>query len=140
MKIVPFERDHLRRMVIQQRQHLEQNLNDEILTAMEKQGDSFTAIDNDEIIACAGTLGLSHGRALAWSYISENIGNRLIGVTNSIKRYLDIAGHRRIEMDVDCDFAQAHRWAQMLGFTKECDRRKSLYVEGQDCALYARVK
>ena len=139
MKVIAFEPEHLKRMTLQQRQHLEAGLSDYDFSILQSQGDSFTVIDGDEILACAGTIKLTHGRAFAWSYISENIGARLVSFTRATRRYLDVCGHRRIEMDVDSDFPQAHRWAEMLGFTMECPRRKSLYVDGQDCALYARV-
>jgi RimJ/RimL family protein N-acetyltransferase len=140
MIVLPFKRDHLQQMVIQQRQQgLEHLLTDEIY-ALLANSPAYTAIDGDEILACAGVIEVAPGRAAAWAYISSDVGSRMKFVTKAVLRFLNIAQYRRIEMDVDCDFPQAHRWAKLLGFTLECERRKSFTPDGRDCALYARVK
>jgi len=140
MIVVVFEREHLRRMVIQQQQQgLEHLLTDDVCAALEG-GQSFTALDGDEVLACAGVVEITQGRAIAWAYISQHVGRRMRGVTRAVKSFLDMAQFRRIEMDVDCEFPQAHRWAKMLGFEMECERRKSFTPDGRDCALYAMVR
>jgi len=140
MIVSPFLRSHIQKMVIQEKQQgLEHLLTDEILTMLER-SHAYTAIDGDEILACAGVIELAPGRAGAWAYLSQNVGNRMRGVTKAVKSFLDLADYRRIEMDVDCDFAQAHRWARMLGFEMECERRRKFTPDGRDCALYARVR
>lgn len=140
MVVVPFKREHLKNMVIQQKQQgLEYLLTDEVYASLES-GDAYTALDGDEVLACAGIIELAPGRAGAWAYLSQNIGNRMRGVTKAAQAFLDMADFRRIEMDVDCNFEQAHRWAKMLGFTMECERRRSFTPDGRDCALYAMVR
>jgi len=140
MIVVPFEREHLKRMVIQQNQQgLEYLLTDAIYATLEG-SDAYTALEGDEVLACAGTIEAAPGRAIAWAYISQHVGSRMMGVTKAVKRFLDMAEYRRIEMDVDCDFAQAHRWARMLGFEMECERRRKYSPDGRDCALYARIR
>jgi len=140
MIVVPFTRDHMHRLVVQQRQQgLESLLTEEILSVLEN-GHSYTAIDGDEVLACAGVLTLAPGRAGAWAYLSENVGNRMVVVTRAVKRFLQMTDYRRIEMDVDCEFPAAHRWAKMLGFTLECERRRKFTPDGRDCALYAMVR
>ena len=140
MIVLPFKREHMEKMVIQQKQQgLEYLLTDDVYAVIEN-GESYTALDGDEILACAGVIPLAPGRAGAWAYISQNVGSRMKFVTRAVKRFLDIAQYRRIEMDVDCDFPQAHRWAKLLGFEMECERRKSFTPDGRDCALYARVR
>ena len=140
MMVVPFNREHIENMVIQQRQqNLRHLLTDEVCASLE-QGQSYSALDGDEVLACAGTIEIAPGRAIAWAYISENIGTRMVGVTKAINHFLKATQYRRIEMDVDCDFAQAHRLAYLLGFSLECERRVSYTPDGRDCALYAMVK
>jgi len=56
-----------------------------------------------------------------------------------VKRFLDGCYLHRIEMTVDCDFPQGHRWAKMLGFTMEAERMRGYRPDGGDCALYARL-
>ena len=140
MIVVPFEREHLERMVIQQRQQgLEHLMTDEIYDVLMR-SPAYTALDGDEVLACSGVVEVAPGRYGAWAYISENVGSRMLFVTRAIRRGLISTQYRRVEMDVDCDFPQAHRWAKMLGFELECERRKSFTPDGRDCALYARVR
>lgn len=137
--IVPFNRIHLKNMVMQQNQSgLDYLLTEDVLTALEG-CESYTRLDGDEVLACAGLIEAAPGRALAWAYISAMVGQRMIGVTKSIRLYLQASQYRRIEMDVDCNFKQGHRWAKILGFELECERRKSYTPDGRDCALYAMV-
>ena len=139
MDIVTFHRDHLKSMVVQQRQRgMEKLLTDEICDVLEG-CESFSALDGDEVLACSGVIEVAPGRAQAWAYISDDVGNRMLAVTKAVKRFLSLRKYRRVEMDVDCEFEQAHRWAKMLGFTMECERRKSYTPDGRDCALYAMV-
>lgn len=138
MEIVPFKREHLKNILIQNRQEdFQELLTPLLMRQLEKGG--YTALDGDEVVACAGTTELTPNRALAWAYISKDVGPRMLQVTKAVKRYLSIAPYRRIEMDVDCEFPEAHRWARMLGFELECPRRRAYTPDGRDCALYARV-
>ena len=140
MIVLPFQRDHLQRMVIQQRQQgLEHLLTDDVYSVLANSS-AYTALDGDEILACAGVIEVAPGRSVAWAYISQDVGRRMRGVTRAVKGFLDMSQFRRIEMDVDCEFPQAHRWARMLGFEMECERRRSFTPDGRDCALYAMVR
>jgi hypothetical protein len=139
MIVVPFKREHLKSLVVQQRQrHLAEMLTDEVMVAIENSM-SFSAMDGDDVLICCGMMEVAPGRALAWAYLSDNVGTRLVSVSRAIRRYMRIASYRRIEMDVDCEFPQAHRWAKLLGFEMECERRRSFTPDGRDCALYARI-
>lgn len=136
--IVPFEKKHLLGMLMQDNQK-ECIITDEIIETL-LLGDAYSAIYDDEVLACAGVLEISPGRALAWAYLSQNAGIKMIDIIKAIKRFLSIQTFRRIEMDVDCAFAQAHRMAKMLGFTLEAERRRNYTPDGRDCALYALVR
>jgi RimJ/RimL family protein N-acetyltransferase len=138
MEIVPLKREHLKQILIQNHQIGF----DELLTPMTKrvlERDGFTAIEDDEVIACAGVSKVAPNRAIAWAYVSRDAGPRMLKVTRAMMRYLEITPYRRIEADVDCDFEEAHRWVRMMGFELECERRRAFTPEGRDCALYARV-
>lgn len=140
MKVIPFKREHLRNMILQQRQRgMELLLNDELYAVMENPA-SFTGIDGDEVLVCAGVLEVAPGRGQAWAYVSDNVGSRMTEITYAARRYFQIAPYRRIEADVDCNFEAAHRWVRLLGFEMEAPRRKSFTPDGRDCALYARVR
>lgn len=138
--IVPFKREHMTLMVVQQKQlGLEHLLTKEVLDYLEST-EAYSAIDGTDVLVCAGVVDMAPGRAIAWAYLAGNIGRRMVAVTRAVKKYLQSTGYRRIEMDVDCDFPAAHRWAKMLGFEMECERRKKYTPDGRDCALYAMVR
>jgi hypothetical protein len=50
-----------------------------------------------------------------------------------------IADFKRIEAFVDANFAEGHRWIQMLGFVREGYMR-SFSPNGNDAVLYARIR
>ena len=114
--IIPFEREHLREMLVQTKQK-SLPITEEILDTLEL-GEGYTYFD-EKPLACAGVIEIADGRALAWAYMAESIGSKMPVVIRGIKRFLSMSTYRRIEMDVDCDFPQAHRMARILGFTQE---------------------
>lgn len=138
MEIIPFKHVHLQNIMIQNMQSdFDKLLVPETVVELERGG--YTVIDDGEILACLGLAELSPNRALAWAYISQNIGRKMLQLTRIARRMANLSLYRRIEVDVDCDFEQAHRWAKMLGCTLECERRRAYTPDGRDCALYARV-
>ncbi len=140
MVIIPFKREHLHHLVIQEQQRgLEAFMTNDVMVMLENER-SFSAVDGEEVVACAGVVQVNHGRGLAWAYLADNIGSRLIRVTKAAKQYMQMIDLHRIEMHVDCDFPQAHRWAKMLGFELECERMRAFTPDKRDCALYAMVK
>ena len=139
MTVIPFKKEHLDRMILQERQKgLEYLETDELFALLEGQ-DSYTVMD-DDVLCCAGVVKLNEGRGVAWAYLADDLGARMVGVTRAVKRYLGIANFHRIEMHVDCDFKEAHRWVRMLGFEMECERMKAFTPDKRDCALYAMVR
>lgn len=140
--VIEFKADHLKALNIQKRQaYFREYLTDENLKSLESApGDAYSVMDGDEVIAVAGVMSYGDGRGLAWSYISDVIGSRMLAMTKAVKRFLSLADYRRIEMIVDCDFEQAHRWARVLGFRMEAERMKAYGMDGRDCSLYAMVK
>ena len=79
------------------------------------------------------------GRAMAWSFISDTGPQHFLKCHRAVKHFLDGCFVQRIEMTVDCDHKEAHRWAKMLGFKMEAERMKAYAPDGHDCALYSRV-
>jgi hypothetical protein len=140
MKIEIFLKEHIEKMAIQERQKgLEYLETDEHFKWLEG-NHSYSVIDGEEVLLCAGVVEMSEGRGVAWAYLSSDIGTRMTYVTRAVKRFLKLSPLRRIEMHVDCGFDAAHRWARMLGFEMECERMRSFTPDNRDCALYAMVK
>lgn len=140
MEIVDFKADHLFQLDLQDaQQYLGVYIQRDQATALE-QTPSFTGVEGDAIVGCAGIIPMWHGRAMAWAYLSSlAVGPTFLSVHRAVKRFLDVCYVQRIEMTVDCDFEQGHRWAMMLGFVKEANCMRAYRPDGGDCALYARI-
>jgi hypothetical protein len=136
--IVPFKKEHLLKIALQDGQDME------LLTASVLEtfynGDSYSAIYGGEVLVCAGILKIHEGRGVAWSCISRNVGVHLFDITKIMRKFILMSPLKRIEMDVCCDFTPGHRMAKLLGFTIEAERRASYSPDGKDYALYSLVK
>lgn len=141
MRIVPFEPDHLKQLLLQPSQAMMQPLLDsaEYAQSLKDAGPAYSLVDGDEVFACAGLIPQWEGRAVAWALISEEAGPHFLRITRAVRRCFDLHPFRRIETAVSHDFQQGHRWAQMLGFTRE-GLMRSYTPDGRDCDLYARVQ
>ncbi len=140
MVIVPFAPEHLDILILQPSQEHFSSLFDKTYgPALAKAGPCFTAIENDQIIACSGVVKHWENRATAWALISKNAGPYFVRIHKAVQRFLDSTDIRRIEAYADANFDQGHRWLKMLGFEEEGYMR-SFSPLGDDAVLYARIK
>lgn len=142
MHIVPFEAEHALRLTLQYAQAMvdSEQIKPAYAQALEHAGGGWTAIDDGEVIACAGMVEQWQGRALAWAMLSGDIGPmRFMRVSRAVRKALGMAQYRRIEMQVDADHPQAIRWAQMLGFEVESKMRAFL-PDGRDAYMFVRIR
>lgn len=86
----------------------------EIVQGLERQN-SWTAVVDDEPIACGGTVLIWPGRNSAWAYLNVKSAQHMLFLTRCAEIVLAKA-QGRIEMTVRIDFDAGHRWARMLGF------------------------
>ena len=140
MRVDKFQKAHLDAIILQERQKGLEYLHTDDLFLMLEGEDSYSVIEGEEVLCCAGVVKMNVGRGVAWAYLADNLNEKMVGVTRAVKRYLRIAPFHRIEMHVDCNFYEAHRWAKMLGFTMECERMKAFTPDRRDCSLYAMVR
>ncbi len=139
MEVLDFKAEHLQRLKLQNAQlYLSGWVTLEQGRALENQP-SYTAVVDGIPIAAAGVVPQWQGRAIAWAFLSEIGPRQFVGVHRAVKSFLDGCFIKRIEMTVNCDFPEAHRWAKMLGFSMEAERMVGYAPDGGDCALYARV-
>ena len=142
MKIIPFEAHHLLDVDLQDSQtYLSQWINEAQAKEIEATECAFTGVNEDgSLMGCAGVMNIWHGRAQGWAYISKKAeGRSFIKVHKAVSRFFDACYIKRVEITVDCNFEQGHRWAEMLGFTMEAERMTAYRPDGGDCALYARI-
>jgi hypothetical protein len=143
MRVVSFKKEHLIDLDLQHAQsYLSDHVKPDFAAYVENTDWAFSGIDGaGRVIGCAGILLIEPHRAMAWSYISTRARREIfIWVHKQVKKFLDNCYLKRIEMVVDCEFPQGHRWAKMLGFNLEAKRMVGYRLDGGDCALYARVR
>jgi hypothetical protein len=140
--IVPFSVEHLRAIRLQAAQAgVLETVGDVEAAYIEASDYAFTAMDGDDVVACAGILKLWEGRGHAWALLSGSIGHRFVRVHRAVKRAIEISGYRRIEMDVDASHAEAIKWAGMLGFYNETpDGMRGYTTDGRLYYRFARVE
>ncbi len=101
-------------------------------------GMALAAVEGDRIFCIAGIYEIWDGRGLAWALLAHDSGRHMTALHRVTKRALDVTAFRRVEADVLNSHSEGHRWMQLLGFQHEGVRRA--YWQGQDYALYARVR
>lgn len=139
MNVIPFRAEHFWAIDVQPSQAYVRNyVTEDSIKLLEKMH-SFTVVEGESLLACFGWVPLYPTRASLWAYISAASGPHFVGITRIAKRLVDELAFRRLEMEVDCEFEQGHRWAKMLGFELEAERLRGLRMDGGDSALYARI-
>lgn len=140
MEIVPFEGKHLHEMRLQQAQEMfYAKFSPHYARALEDAGNGWTALVDGRPVCCAGLVEQWEGRALAWCLMAEDSGAYFVRLVRAIRRALDMAHWRRVEANVDAEFVQGIRLANMLGFEVESKMQK-FTPEGRDAFMYVRIK
>lgn len=91
-------------------------------------------------IAAAGVTPKWPGSGTAWAILSEEAGQHMLEITRRCRHMLDIVPFVRLEAYAACDFPAAQRWLTMLGFELEVARARSYTPDGQDAAIFRRIK
>lgn len=99
----------------------------------------WAAVDRD-ILAIGGIFHMRPGTGHAWMWMARGWRRHARAITAEVLAVLAESGLRRVEAAVRCDFAPGHRWIRALGFECEAERMKAWGPEGDDFALYARVR
>ena len=107
------------------------------------QGIALTGLLNGKPIACGGLTLQWHGRAIAWTLISEQADRyamlRIHRACVELLRGVRLnRAYRRIECSVIEAWETAHEWALMLGFRPE-GLMRCYDEEGNNCRMYARI-
>ena len=142
IEVVRFNREHLKAMNADPRARgIIDSASDDNLTRLEKNEYSYTAIEGDRVLCCAGLvmLGFEH-RYEAWAIVAADARDRFIAIHHLVRTFLKGCPVRRIEATIECEYTAAHRWASSLGFVEEAKCMRGYRFDGQDCALYARIK
>lgn len=86
-------------------------------------GPAFSAMEEGDgaprVLCCAGLVVNNPAWATAWAMFAEAKGPGMVSVTRAIRRVIDAAGYRRIDMSVRSGFERARDYARLLGFAQE---------------------
>lgn len=134
--VIPFHPRHLFELRPQRGQEdVAESLSVEHATALGKHP-SATVVCDREILMCGGVVPVWQGRSLAWSYLSRDCGEHMVFLHRETKRFIEKHATRRVEMAVEFQFEQGHRWAKLLGFEQEVPLMRAYFPNGNDASLY----
>ena len=134
MIVVPLDAEHLRQIRPQAAQVGEVEAQRDLLPV----GAAWAAVVEGRAVACPGLVEVWPGRAYAWALLDRDAGRHMLALTRAIRSRLQTATWRRVEMAVDAEFAPGSRFAEMLGFEREC-RARAYFPNGHDAYIYVRV-
>ena len=136
----PFRARHVGRLTAQPAQQWTlAYLQPAILDTLEGQW-SNTIFKDGIPVLCGGVIEQWPGNAILWSFVGSGLTpGEFFTIHGLVKRFVRALPFRRVEMHVEADFPQAHRWARALGFACEAPRMRKFLMDGRDGALYARV-
>jgi len=142
-KVIPFELPHLRLFTPQPSQVTGYRATIEGVTDATVLGQCFTIVRDNRVVMVCGIRPQQEGVGMAWSIIADE-ADRYDMLYAARKMLLFFASkevrglYRRVEMLVCDPFKQGHRFAGMLGFSKEGVMAKRGF-NGEDVAMYART-
>lgn len=143
MRVEAYRPEHLHALELQQAQaHFRGDVDSEAYArALAIPRHSFTALDGDRVIACAGCVEIWDNRAMAWALVSKDAGQHLLGVHRAVHGFLMAAKWRRVEAYVDVGFEPGMRWMRLLGFELDTPVPvRAFRPDGGDCFLFSRIK
>lgn len=138
MHIVPLKEEHITQIEMQNGQHYISAFISPEMRAQLQAGMSFTALDGDTILGCAGVIEMWEGRAQAWAILSGKCGRNFVGIHRAVASFLSLKQYRRLEATADINFEPGHKWLKMLGFAAETERMKFYLPNGADATMYVR--
>lgn len=141
MSIVPFKKEHFRAIEPQPAQrYVPATVDESALDALERNGASFTCVVGGAPVMCFGWSAIYPTRAVIWGYLSKDAGRHMVRLTRIGRGLVRDLNFKRLEIEVDCEFREGHRWARLLGFKPEVPRLEAYNAHGGDTTLYARIK
>lgn len=100
----------------------------------------YTAFMDDKIVACGGAVEYWKNRGEAWIIFGKTFTGNFILLQRAAREFIHRCPLKRLEASVVLGFDKGHRWIKSLGFKLETPLAKSYTQDGEDCALYSRVR
>ena len=135
----PFRAEHLSRLQVQDAQRWTLTyLTPDIMMGLTMQ-QSNTVFKDGHPILCGGVIEQRPDYGILWSFVGQVGPHDFFHLHRLARLFIRSLPYRRLEMHVDCEFVNGHRWARALGFRCEAPRMRAFLLNGLDAALYARI-
>ena len=99
--------------------------------------EAWTICSGDTVVCIWGKLTCWDNRAALWGVMAKESRSCMKQIFEFAHAKISKMTELRLELQVLCGFEPGVRFAEMLGFERECIMRK--YSDGLDAYLYARV-
>jgi hypothetical protein len=138
---VPFRAAHAGQLVLQPAQAwLNEYWTPDLLEGLECLWAHTLMLDGAPVF-CGGVLAFDLARGTLWAFVGAGLRPvEFLAVHRIVARFLDGLPFAALDMYVDCEFTNGHRWATQLGFTCKRERMQGFQVNGGDCAYYVRER
>jgi len=145
MIVVPFMPIHLEGFKAQDNKGLINKylISEDYIETVASYGPVYTGCVDGKPMIFAGMIQPHDHIGMLWAILSDECREHMIGATRAVKAFMDQNNHiPRMETAVRRDFAEGHRWAQMLGFVNETPEigMKNYGIDGATYDLYARCQ
>lgn len=142
LSLTPFRADHFYKLDIQPAQRWAvRHVGKDLLAALESNGWSTTILKNGAPVFVGGVLSNQPHIATVWCYVGLGMSPQEFAVVHKhVVRFIESLPYRRLDMVVSVKHEEGHRWAKLLGFTCEAKCMSAFLINGDDAALYAKVK
>lgn len=107
---------------------------------MEDHKASHTVIVNGVPAVCGGLVEYWADRGYLWCILNQDFKHNFVPAFRGIQAFLKLFKCRRMELAVPVNFEQGKRRAKLLGFTMETACAKRFFVDGQDAAIFVKVR
>ena len=140
MSYGPFKAVHLGQLQVQEAQRWTMEYMSPSLAHVLEQQLSNTVFKDGQPILCGGVIEQRPDYGILWSFVGSGMTPHDFFHLHRLTRlFIRSLPYRRLEMHVDCEFVNGHRWARALGFRCEAPRMRAFLLNGLDAALYARI-
>lgn len=98
---------------------------------------SFTGVDEEGVVGCAGLAPADTGELIAWAVFSERIKRHAVSVMRAVKRGLDLHRDHVVVAHVHPEHRKAAAFAEALSFNFK-EVRADLHPSGAALHVYLR--
>ena len=136
----PFKAEHLSALTVQEAQRWTMSYMPPSMMQLLEGLWSNTVFKDGRPICCGGVIEQRPDYGILWSFVGSDVTPHDFFHLHRLARlFIRSLPYRRLEMHVDCEFVNGHRWARALGFRCEAPRMRAFLLHGLDAALYARI-